>query len=79
MSNLTPVIIGAIFTLLFGLVAIIYNTLSNRATKNEDEIKDIKEKYVTKEDFNRQNDKMDLKLDKILDLLHSLMGVNHEK
>jgi len=79
MSNLTPVIIGAAFTFVFGLVGIIYTTLSNRATKNEDEIKDIKEKYVTKEDFNRQNDKMDLKLDKILDLLHSLMGVNHEK
>lgn len=61
---------------IIGLIAIIYNNLNAKTTKNEDEIKDIKEKYVTKEDFNRTNDKIDAKLDKILDIV---MGWGHEK
>lgn len=69
-------ILGGAFTFICGLLVIIYNNLNNKAIKNEEEIRDIKEKYVTKEDFNRQNDKVDAKLDKILDIL---MGGKYEK
>ena len=57
------------FTFICGLGMIIYNNLNGKTLKNEEELKDVREKYVTKEDFNRQNDKLDAKLDKILDIL----------
>jgi len=51
------------------MMIIIYNALNKGIIDNKDDIKNVKEKYVTKEDFNRQNDKVDAKLDKILDIL----------
>ena len=76
MSSLTPVIVGGSITFVCGMLAIIYTNLNNKTIENGKEIKEIKEKYVTKEDFNRQNDKLDAKLDKILDIL---MGGHYEK
>jgi len=70
MDNATwIVLIIAIAGITIGLVAIIYNYLNNKMCSNEDQISHIKEKYVTKEDFNRTNDKVDMKLDKIIDML----------
>ena len=76
MANLSAILIPIAFTFVFGLLAIIYSTLSKTMNSNSDAITQIKEKYVTKEDFNRQNDKVDIKLDKIIDIL---MGVKKWK
>ena len=62
-------LIGGGFTFVFCMMIIIYNALNKGIIDNKDDIKNVKEKYVTKEDFNRQNDKVDAKLDKILDIL----------
>lgn len=69
MTSILPIVIGALFTFLLALLAIIYNKLNKDITENSNDIKHIKEKYVTKEDFNRQNDKVEGKLDKIIDIL----------
>ena len=70
MDNATwIVIIIAIGGIMVGLIAIIYTYLNTKTCDNAEQISHIKEKYVTKEDFNRTNDKVDMKLDKIIDML----------
>jgi hypothetical protein len=69
MANVWLIVLGAALSFVGGLLVIIYNKHNKDIAKNEEEIKGIKEKYVTKEDFNRQNDKVDAKLDKIIDIL----------
>ncbi len=68
MDNTIPILALAI-SLFGGMGAVIYNNLNNKAKINTEDIKSIKEKYVTKDDYNRNTDKMDAKLDKILDIL----------
>jgi len=70
MANiLIPIAIGAALSIMGGMIVIIFTTLNKGINKNSVEIKDIKAKYVTKDDFNRQSDKVDAKLDKIIDIL----------
>lgn len=63
-------------TIILGLVKIVHDKLNTEISKNTDGIAQVRDEYVKKEDFNRQNDKVDAKLDKILDIL---MGGNREK
>lgn len=90
MNNLTPVIIGAAFTFVFGLLAIIHTNLSKKTEANETAIKEVKERVVTIEAFdkyktehNREHDKQDKayeKLDKKLDrIIQMLLEGRHEK
>jgi len=73
-------LIGGGFTFILGLLAIIYATLNKSINDNKSDIKSMNEKHVTKDDFNRHNDKTDGKLDKILDIVMELrIGGNNEK
>ncbi len=59
-------------TLVVGLIAIIYANLNKKTETNSEEIKEINgkfDKFVTKDDYNREYDKLDAKLDKIIDIL----------
>ena len=74
------VIIGSVLVFLGGSIGIIYATLNKGVNDNKEDIKRGNEKYVTKDDFNRHNDKTDGKLDKILDIVMELkMGGHNEK
>ena len=76
MEEWGKVLLPIAFAFIGALLMIIYTTLNKNIKENEDEIKEIRKDFVTKEDFNRQNDKVDAKLDKILDIL---MGGRNEK
>jgi len=76
MEEWGKVLLPVAFAFIGALLMIIYTTLNKNIKENEDEIKEIRKDFVTKEDFNRQNDKVDAKLDKILDIL---MGGRNEK
>ncbi len=75
MDQVIPVSI-AVVTVVSGLVAIIYNNLNSKTSSNAESIKDTREKYVTKEEYNRSNDRLEAKLDKIIDLI---IGERHER
>lgn len=90
MDNLTPVIVGAAFTFVFGLLGIIYTSLNKKAEENGKKIESVKEGVVTLEAFdryktehNREHDKQDKayeKLDKKLDrIIQMLLEGRHEK
>jgi len=77
MSSTTIIaLVTGSLTIIVGLVGIVYAKLNSDTDKNTEEIKRIKDEYVKKEDYNRQTDKLDAKLDKILDIL---MGGHRER
>ena len=70
MDNSAAITVGIfVFGVIFALIAIIYTTLDKKTCKNENDITDIKDRFITKEDSNRENDKLDTKLDKIISIL----------
>ncbi|MCP4325519.1 MAG: hypothetical protein GY787_27490 [Alteromonadales bacterium] len=68
MEQIIPVGI-AIVTIIGGLAKILYNNLNAKTTIIAADIKDTREKYVTKEEYNRTTDRLNMKLDKIIDLI----------
>ncbi len=59
----------AVGTVICGTIGIIYANLNNKTSTNTTDIKDIRERYVTKDEHNRTADRLDAKLDKIIDLI----------
>lgn len=57
-----------------GMGAIIYHNLNGKVSKNTEEIGKIKEKHVTKEDFYRYFDKLEVKIDRIYNVMTNSGG-----
>ena len=80
-SDIAMTIIGALVGVIGFFVKKAFTSLDNKATKEELEevkkdiesdrasINKIKDRYLTKEDFYREQSKTDKKLDKIMDIL----------
>lgn len=90
MDNLTPVIFGAALTFVFGLLGIIHNYLNKKTEDNKTAIKEINDRMVTIEVFdkyktehNREHDKQDRLIEKALEKLDEiyrfLLEGKHEK
>lgn len=50
------------------------SNLEDRVSKNEKSIEKVREDYITKEDFFREQAKTDKKLDRIMDILLEMKG-----
>lgn len=90
MDNYLPIIIGAAFTFVFGLLGLIYSYLKSQTEDAHKSIDDIKDKYATKQelknykdDHSREHDKQDKaieRLEKKIDkLMEIIIGGVHEK
>lgn len=89
MGSILPTVISISAGLVIGIIGFFLKQTINKVNNcvmrddfnkaitvcNED-IKSIKEDYITKEDFYREQSKVDRKLDKIMDILLEMKGGN---
>jgi len=90
MDNATAVtIVLFVAATIFGLIGIIYYSLTKRTDDNSEEIKQVKEKYATKEevkevkeDAKKDNDRLEnfmIRLEEKIDRLLALEVAKNEK
>lgn len=73
-TDIITAVINVILTGGFGVVTYFLKRTMDRIDKCESDISRIKEDYITKEDFFREQGKTDRKLDRIMDILLEIKG-----
>jgi len=61
-------------TLLIGVIGYFLKRTVTRVDEIERDVRDIRENYIVKEDFFREQQKTDRKLDRIMDILLEMKG-----
>ncbi|MDO5125352.1 MAG: hypothetical protein Q4D35_03130 [Ruminococcus sp.] len=73
-TDIITAIINIVLTGGLGVISYFLKRTMDRIDKCESDISKIKEDYITKEDFFREQGKTDRKLDRIMDILLEIKG-----